>query len=60
MPNNKPTEIGFHFKINKVAIYYIRKIGDKIKVSENIQTTLRKKKDFCLMKMKLIGLIKIV
>ena len=39
-----PTEIGFHFKINKVAIYYIRKIGDKIKVGENIQTTLRKKK----------------
>ena len=46
MPNNIPTEIGFHFKINKVAIYYIRKIGDKIKVSENIQTTLRKKKRF--------------
>ena len=22
MPNNMPTEIGFHFKINKVAIYY--------------------------------------
>ena len=46
MPNNIPTEIGFHFKINKVAIYYIRKIGDKIKVSENFQTTLRKKKRF--------------
>ena len=46
MPNNIPTEIGFHFKINKVAIYYIRKIGDKIKVSENAQTTLRKKKRF--------------
>ena len=46
MPNNIPTEIGFHFKINKVAIYYIRKIGDKIKVGENIQTTLRKKKRF--------------
>ena len=46
MPNNVPTEIGFHFKINKVAIYYIRKIGDKIKVGENIQTTLRKKKRF--------------
>ena len=46
MPNNIPTEIGFHFKINKVAIYYISKIGDKIKVSENIQTTLRKKKRF--------------
>ena len=45
-PNNKPTEIGFHFKINKVAIYYIKKIGDKIKVGENIQTTLRKKKRF--------------
>ena len=44
--NNKPTEIGFHFKINKVAIYYISKIGDKIKVSENIETTLRKKKKF--------------
>ena len=46
MPNNIPTEIGFHFKINKVAIYYIRKIGDKIKVGENAQTTLRKKKRF--------------
>ena len=46
MPNNIPTEIGFHFKINKVAIYYISKIGDKIKVSENIKTTLRKKKRF--------------
>ena len=46
MPNNIPTEIGFHFKINKVAIYYISKIGDKIKLSENIQTTLRKKKRF--------------
>ena len=23
MPNNIPTEIGFHFKINKVAIYYL-------------------------------------
>ena len=45
-PNNKPTEIGFHFKINKVAIYYISKIGDDIKVSENNQTTLRKKKRF--------------
>ena len=44
--NDKPSEIGFHFKINKVAIYYISKIGDKIKVSENIQTTLRKKKRF--------------
>ena len=44
--NNKPTEIGFHFKINKVAIYYISKIGDDIKVSENNQTTLRKKKRF--------------
>ena len=32
LANKKPTEIGFHFKINKVAIYYIRKIGDKIKV----------------------------
>ena len=46
LPNNKPTEIGFHFKINKVAIYYIKKIGDKIEVGENIQTTLRKKKRF--------------
>ncbi len=46
IPNNIPTEIGFHFKINKVAIYYIRKIGDNIKVGENIQTTLRKKKRF--------------
>ena len=46
IPNNIPTEIGFHFKINKVAIFYIRKIGDIIKVSENIQTTLRKKKRF--------------
>tara|TARA_B100000212_G_C27080958_1_gene408109 strand:- start:50 stop:553 length:504 start_codon:yes stop_codon:yes gene_type:complete len=46
MPNNKPTEIGFHFKDNKVAIFYIRKIGDKIKLGENIQTTLRKKKRF--------------
>ena len=45
-PNNKPTEIGFHFKINKVAIYYISKIGDDIKVSENVETTLRKKKNF--------------
>ena len=46
IPNNIPTEIGFHFKINKVAIYYIRKIGDKIEVGENVQTTLRKKKRF--------------
>ena len=46
MPNKIPTEIGFHFKTNKVAIYYITKIGDDIKVSENIQTTLRKKKRF--------------
>ena len=46
MPNNMPTEIGFHFKTNKVAIYYITKIGDKVKVSENIETTLRKKKRF--------------
>ena len=46
IPNNTPTEIVFHFKINKVAIYYIRKIGDKIKIGENIQTTLRKKKRF--------------
>ncbi len=44
----KPTEIGFHFTINKVAIYYISKIGDNIKVSENLQTTLRKKKRFYL------------
>ena len=44
----KPSEIGFHFKINKVAIYYISKIGDNIKVSENLQTTLRKKKRFFL------------
>ena len=44
--NKKPTEIGFHFKINKVAIYYISKIGDFIKVNENLQTTLRKKKRF--------------
>ena len=43
---NKPTEIGFHFKLNKVAIYYISKIGDDIKVSENNQTSLRKKKRF--------------
>ena len=46
IPDNKSTEIGFHFKTNKVAIYYITKVGDKIKVSENIQTTLRKKKRF--------------
>ena len=46
IPNNKPTEIGFHFKINKVAIYYISKIGDDIKVSENNQISLRKKKRF--------------
>ena len=46
MPNNKPTEIGFHFKGNKVAIFYIRKIGNKIKLGENIQITLRKKKRF--------------
>ena len=46
MHDNKPTEIGFHFKNNKVAIYYISKIGDDIKVSENILTTLRKKKKF--------------
>ena len=46
LANKKPTEIGFHFKINKVAIYYITKFGDDIKVSENIQTTLRKKKRF--------------
>lgn len=44
IPSKKPTEIGFHFKNNKVAIYYISKIGDDIKVSENNQTTLRKKK----------------
>ena len=44
--SKKPTEIGFHFKNNKVAIYYISKIGDDIKVSENNQTTLRKKKRF--------------
>jgi len=44
--NKKPTEIGFHFKLNKVAIYYISKIGDDIKVSENNQTSLRKKKRF--------------
>ena len=48
LPNKKPTEIGFHFKINKVAIYYISKIGDNIKVSENLQATLRKKKRFYL------------
>ena len=48
LANKKPTEIGFHFKINKVAIYYISKIGDNIKVSENLQTTLRKKKRFYL------------
>jgi hypothetical protein len=48
IPNNKPTEIGFHFKINKVAIYYISKIGDVIKVSENNQTSLRKKKKFSI------------
>ncbi len=48
LTNKKPTEIGFHFKINKVAIYYISKIGDNIKVSENLQTTLRKKKRFYL------------
>ncbi len=46
MPNNTPTEIGYHFKTNKVAIYYISQIGDNIKMSENIQTTLRKKKRF--------------
>ena len=46
--NNKPTEIGFHFKINKVAIYYISKIGDDIKVSENNQISLRKKKRFSI------------
>ena len=46
MPDGKPTEIGFHFKTNKVAIYYITKVGDNIKVSENIQTTLRKRKRF--------------
>jgi len=46
IPDGKPTEIGFHFKTNKVAIYYITKVGDNIKVSENIQTTLRKKKRF--------------
>ena len=48
LANKKPTEIGFHFKINKVAIYYISKIGDNIKVSENLQITLRKKKRFYL------------
>ena len=48
LANKKPTEIGFHFKINKVAIYYISKIGDNIKVSENLQATLRKKKRFYL------------
>ena len=31
MPNNIPTEIGFHFKINKVAIYYIKKLEIKLK-----------------------------
>ena len=48
IPNNKPTEIGFHFKFNKVAIYYNSKIGDDIKVSENNQTSLRKKKRFTI------------
>ena len=48
LADKKPTEIGFHFKNNKVAIYYISKIGDNIKVSENLQTTLRKKKRFYL------------
>ena len=48
LADKKPTEIGFHFKINKVAIYYLSKIGDNIKVSENLQTTLRKKKKFHL------------
>ncbi len=48
LANKKPTEIGFHFKINKVAIYYISKIGDNIKVSENLKVTLRKKKRFYL------------
>ena len=38
--------MAFILKQNKVAIYYITKIGDTIKVSENIQTTLRKKKRF--------------
>ena len=46
LENKKPTEIGFHFKINKVAIYYISKIGDVIKVNENLQPSLRKKKRF--------------
>jgi hypothetical protein len=59
MPNNKPSEIGFHFKTNKVAIYYITKVGDNIKVSENIKTTLRKKNSL-LMKMKSGGLTRIV
>lgn len=42
----KPSEIGFHFKNNKVTIYFISKFGDKIKLSENIDITLRKKKKF--------------
>lgn len=44
--DGKPSEIGFHFKNNKVAIYYISKISDTIKVMENIKITLRKKKKF--------------
>ena len=41
-----PTEIGFHFKNDKVAIFFISKIGDKIQLSENIDISLRKKKRF--------------
>ncbi len=44
--NNKPSEIGFHFKNDKVAIYFLSKIGDTIKLSENIDISLRKKKKY--------------
>ena len=41
-----PTEIGFHFKNDRVTIFFISKMGDKIQLSENINISLRKKKSF--------------
>ena len=41
-----PTEIGFHFKNDKVTIFFISKMGDKIQLSENVDISLRKKKSF--------------
>ena len=40
------TEIGFHFKNDKVTIFFISKMCDKILLSKNIDISLRKKKRF--------------